>query len=219
MVASDTVVGIVGSVLLVAVMVGVFVYEYNNPVTAEGPGSGGSFRADYPHLAATEDIDADGLANAGDSDLDGDGITNPKDPTIGVTVRISGSTPAPSGPDLPGLPTTPARVVATQPFTVGQGFRHLNGTVTYTSSTPSPAPASPGLSVAIVDAGGAEKARAASSTSGASFTFTFDVQDLATGNYSLQVTQTAPGPATPFSGSIQVHYEGVVEKIVPVKAR
>ncbi len=41
MAASDTVVGIVGSVVLVAVMVGVFVYEYNNaPEPEETPDDG-----------------------------------------------------------------------------------------------------------------------------------------------------------------------------------
>lgn len=53
MVATDTVVGIVGAVVLVAVMVGVFVYEYNNtaPAPTEPPRT---------FLDPDGDIDGDG---------------------------------------------------------------------------------------------------------------------------------------------------------------
>lgn len=77
MVATDTIVGIVGAVVLVGVMAGVFIYEYNQPDDPtpidEGPDEPTGFAADYPTLAAAEDMDGDGVPNEEDPDMDGDG--------------------------------------------------------------------------------------------------------------------------------------------------
>ncbi len=89
MVASDTVVGIVGAVLLVAVMAGVFVYEYNNVEPVDG--NGVDFSEAYPNLDASGDIDGDGIVNSEDSDIDGDGIDNADDDDTAVVVEMQGT--------------------------------------------------------------------------------------------------------------------------------
>src|ERR1041385_3207350 len=93
MVATDTVVGIVGAVLLVAVMAGVFAYEYNNPATADASTDAGqkstfTHDARFAALNATDDIDGDGTPNYKDADLDGDGVSNANDTEVGVTIKV-----------------------------------------------------------------------------------------------------------------------------------
>lgn len=94
MTASDTVVGIAGSIVLVAVMVGVFVYEYNNAADAGGDPalvqSQQAFAAMHPNLDPNGDIDGDGIANHADADIDGDGIANADDDTISITLTFTG---------------------------------------------------------------------------------------------------------------------------------
>src|ERR1041385_1045281 len=122
MVATDTLVGVAGAVLLAAVMIGVFVYEYNNaPSTTDmGHGKGplrtpADFAKAYPLLGANDDLDGDHVANYNDTDMDGNGMADANQ-TGDLVVRghDSGSTPAP-----PATMTKPIAIVVgkgDQPF-------------------------------------------------------------------------------------------------------
>ncbi len=126
---SDTIIGIVGAVVLVAVMVGVFAYEYNNaPEPMDGDGGEmteaekmAAFEAAYPGLNATDDIDNDLAPNYNDTDFDGDGRDNDVDNETMVHKTFNGNVAARMNPT-----TNPANS-ATQ-FVIGQG--HKGGTVT-----------------------------------------------------------------------------------------
>lgn len=121
---SDTVIGIVGAVVLVAVMIGVFAYEYNNAPEADNglpdpstpAGQQALFAAAYPTLNATDDIDGDGLANFEDDDIDGDGTDNGNDTTVEVVFDLSHSAPAYSNP-VGSAPSS-----AGVDFVLGEGY-------------------------------------------------------------------------------------------------
>lgn len=133
MVAADTIVGIVGAVVLVAVMAGVFVYEYNNPATDATPGGGdgnATFATAYPGLDAKGDIDGDGIANAMDSDIDGDGTNNTADHDTAV---VYGADTFTLGPQV-GTVVVPA--VELKDMKAENGTLHIEGTVTATSAQP-----------------------------------------------------------------------------------
>lgn len=200
MVATDTVVGIVGAVLLVAVMAGVFAYEYNNP--AEGGSQEAEARAhfeeDWPGISAGDDLDGDGTANFEDADMDGDGTQDVDDDSLAIEVPVSGSI----GASTPVAPSQPFRVE----FTVGNGTEHLEGTIGYTR-TGAAALGVPTFAARIVDADGETVATATSTTSGNSVSMTFDVQEpLLAGDYTVEVTQPGPGPGGSFTGALTVHY-------------
>lgn len=128
---SDTVIGIVGAVVLVAVMVGVFAYEYNNTpdIDTDDDDSDAAkmaaFNETYGLLAATEDLDADGVPNYLDMDMDGDGINNTEDETIAVTFYFNGTAAANTNPAGNG----PA---SSFEFFVGTGATHTHITLMYT---------------------------------------------------------------------------------------
>jgi hypothetical protein len=200
MVATDTVVGIVGAVLLVAVMAGVFVYEYNNPVeeTTGEAAARAHFEEDYAGLSAMDDIDGDGTPNYMDPDLDEDGVANEDDDMLAVQVPVSGSIGS-STPLAPSQPFTAA-------FKVGNGTEHLGGTITYTR-TGAAALGLPTFAARIVDGSGDTVASATSTTSGNTVTMTFDVEEpLVAGDYRVEVTQATSGPGGSFSGSLEIHY-------------
>ncbi len=98
MAASDTVVGIVGAILLVGVMVGVFAYEYSNaPDDGSGDGTDpdtqasiDAFQDAYPGLDPEGDIDGDGNPNHSDTDMDNDGVPDTEDDAIEVEFFFSG---------------------------------------------------------------------------------------------------------------------------------
>lgn len=106
MVHSDTIIGIVGAVVLVAVMVGVFVYEYNNVET-----DGGDFAARFPGLDPDGDLDGDGITNAMDDDIDGDGTPNADDATTTRAFSDSGAL-GPNAPSQPNAASFPIAVEA-----------------------------------------------------------------------------------------------------------
>ena len=200
MVATDTVVGIVGAVLLVSVMAGVFVYEYNNPAT-EGSSDDEArahFEEDWPGLSASDDLDGDGQLNYQDDDLDGDGTTNLDDDMLAVAVPVSGSV----GQNTPVTPSAPF----TKEFDVANGTEHLGGMLTYTR-TGAAALGLPTFAARIVDENGETVASATSTTSGNTVTMTFDVDEpLVAGTYTVEVTQPTPGPGGSFNGALEIHY-------------
>lgn len=206
MVASDTVVGIVGAVVLVAVMAGVFVYEYNNPATDDGVSGGGAslheFTEQYPALDATQDLDGDGKSNLMDDDMDGDGTVNANDTDVGVSKAISGMrSQAVMGPDAG----------QSFPFYVGNGSVHTVATITYTRTAPPVGTAgTPTFTATIVnDAGETVATSTPSGTS--SVTLTAEIAEgLPYGNYTVVVKQSTPSPGGAFSGTVDVHYEAPV---------
>jgi hypothetical protein len=200
MVATDTAVGIIGAVLLVAVMGGVFAYEYNNPVEegSDDEGDRAHFEEDYSGLSAGDDLDGDGLPNYQDDDLDGDGELNAVDGMLSIVVPVSGSI----GQSTPLTPSAPFTV----DFTVGNGTEHVAGTITYTR-TGAAALGVPTFASRIVDSSGETIATATSTTSGNTVTMTYDVAEpLLPGEYTVEVTQPGPGTGGSFSGNLEVHY-------------
>lgn len=142
MVATDTVVGVVGALVLIAVMVGVFAYEYNQ--ADEGTdGNGGDdgrrerFLAQYGYLSPEEDIDGDGSVNLDDDDLDGDGVNNTDDSDVIVEVGMSGTLGPVGSPSL------------FLGFVVGTGNHGITAEATYTILTPPPLPPQPDLSATL----------------------------------------------------------------------
>jgi hypothetical protein len=202
MVASDTLVGIVGAVVLVAVMAGVFVYEYNNPTT-NGSGDMSDkhhlFMDTHPALNATDDIDQDGIPNVDDDDLDGDGIPNGNDTDVVRKVPTPGNRPqvAPGSTDAG----------AVFPLYVGEGAVRIEGTLTYNTTTPSPAPADKVLSVVVRNAEGQTVAAGTATRSGTTVTVLYATKDaVPAGNYTIVVSLNAPATATAFNGAAFVHY-------------
>ena len=218
MVATDTVVGIVGAVVLVAVMAGVFVYEYNN---TEGGASSiqeqqEHFEEDYDGIAATQDIDGDGIQNFNDTDLDGDGVENSEDTQITQTIPVNMQVPAPS-------PTGSAQ--QTLPFTVSNGTEHFQGTLTYTRMNGNVAV--PNVQATLSGPNGFSQGSGAAVVSGNTVTLTFDIAEpLAPGAYTLTLTNTGPagpipvGQSASVSGTLEVHYvtpEGEMHTHAPEK--
>jgi hypothetical protein len=90
---SDTFIGIIGSILLVGIIIGVFVYEYNSveELTAEELQKQSFARSEYSHLEAEGNIDGDEFLNFEDDDLDGDGVPNASDDELAVIVPFDGT--------------------------------------------------------------------------------------------------------------------------------
>ncbi|HUR61881.1 MAG TPA: hypothetical protein VM286_05895 [Candidatus Thermoplasmatota archaeon] len=203
MAATDTIVGIAGAVLLAAVMVGVFVYEYNNAPAAAKTGDAATadhFRQDYPALDPMGDIDGDGSANYQDPDMDGDHVDNLNDTATAFSQRFTGNMPAPSPPQQAASPID---------FT----FRVENGTVggkftlTYSTTTPAPLPGAPTLTLEL--RGGDATASSPVRTQGqgsTAVTVVIDAEALAPGTYTLHVAQSQPGPATDFAVESSLDY-------------
>jgi hypothetical protein len=200
MVATDTVVGIVGAVALVAVMVGVFVYEYNNePETADGvtmtdQENRTHFEADWAGLNATDDLDNDGQANYMDSDLDGDGVDNTNDTEeVAYTQDLSGSVGAQGG-----------SAVVTIPVEVATGAHEIVVTITTTGQSGLPHMAR----LTLVNPDGESQP---GETGSGSLTVSAEATEPGTWSVRVEQQQGVPmggGAGTPFTftGTAQVHY-------------
>ncbi len=209
MVATDTVVGIVGAVVLVAVMAGVFVYEYNN-TEASAPSIvelHEHFEEDYAGLVATQDIDGDGIQNFNDTDLDGDGLNNSQDASLAVNVPVSGTVNQSVG--MAGSPYT-------QTFIISNGTEHLGGMITYTRASGSVP--TPSLEATLTGPGGFSANAVPSTGSSSERTLTFDImEELAPGEYKLTVRHAATaGPLTvsqaaTIAGNLEIHYSTPAE--------
>jgi hypothetical protein len=207
-VASDTVVGIVGAVVLAGIMVGVFVYEYNNAATADGGGDGGddrasriqAFQAAYGHLNATEDLDGDGKANFEDDDMDGQGGPDAEQAgNLVVAFPVTGTSPAPPADTF----------TRTMNVTVGRGVQAVGGWVNWTSTTPAPVPASPALTCSFGDAAGADSTSCTETppaTGQAGYALRFTAPAPSPGDFVFRVGMTRPGPATSYTGVVLVDY-------------
>lgn len=208
MVATDTVVGIIGAVVLVAVMAGVFVYEYNNaPEGGSAAAQVEHFESDFAGMDGTADLDGDGTPNYLDNDIDGDGVNNTDDQETTQVIAVSGSVPAP--------PPTGAGTPYTQPFTVQNGSVHFQGSLTYTRTNCQVA--SPNMEATITGPASFSVTGAAT-CSGNTVTITFNVEEtLQGGDYTLAVRQLAAGGVVPVgqaasvAGTLEVHYPALEE--------
>ena len=199
MAGTDTVVGIVGAVLLASVMVGVFVYEYNNApaMSPDGPAAAqAAFTDKHPNLNATGDLDGDKKLNFEDDDLDGDGKNNT------IDTDTSYSPPAFSG-SVPQ--STTASTQHTTTVKVEQGLEMLTVTVTFSTVTPPPIPSQISLTLTILDASGATVGEPASSSSG-SVTVSVDGAELPPGTYTIRVSQGNPRPSVDYDGQSVLNY-------------
>lgn len=205
MAGTDTVVGIVGAVVLVAVMVGVFAYEYNNAPAAAGGEDAAktSFRSAYPGLNATGDLDGDKILNFEDPDLDGDRLNNSDDASIAVAVPLSGTV---------AQATTGAQSVNLL-VQVEKGIETLTASISYDLVAPQPtalAPAIPTFQFALLDAAGETVVTGTNAYAGQTGTNTLEVDggELAPGTYTLRVTASSPSPGGAFSGEAVLDYGG-----------
>lgn len=131
---SDTIIGIAGAVVLVAVMVGVFAYEYNNAPDEPGDGGGGTeeqqakelFNETYETLDPDDDIDWDGTPNWQDDDLDDDGTDNGNDTDIIVDKDFDGTVAQAANDGQ----------ASTYEFMIGEGFQGGEVAVTWSVTGP-----------------------------------------------------------------------------------
>jgi hypothetical protein len=203
MVATDTVVGIVGAVLLVAVMGGVFAYEYNNPAEAEDLSDAGQqehFEEDYSGMSATDDIDGDGKPNYMDEDIDGDGTENGNDTSVSYHAERSGALGPSGGPVSNDL---------TFPFVVGNGSVHVTSTVTTSAQVANPL--FPGNFVIELLRPDGSIADNQAYQPGGSNTFTVETQDdeIPAGTWSVRVSQNTVGTGGSADISVDVHYPDI----------
>lgn len=199
MVATDTVVGIVGAVVLVGVMAAVFVYEYNNAPESDVGLSEAEFRERYPGLGPGDDIDGDGTANLDDADMDGDDQPNGEDADQTVTFSFSKEIGPQAGPAATGN--------ASFAFDVGRGNAHLEAYLNYTTVLPAPAPPVPAFQLLLQDGDGVEQAVGTSSQSDTAVTVSVATgSPLAVGGYTFEVTQGDAGPGGNVALVVLIHY-------------
>lgn len=205
MAGTDTVVGIVGAVVLAAVMVGVFAYEYNNvPATVEGPAAEqAAFTSAYPGLNATGDLDDDKIPNFQDADLDNDRLNNSADETVAVAVPLSGTV---------AQATTGAQSVSLT-VKIEEGIAALSASITYDLVAPQPAalaPALPTFQFALLAPNGETVVSGTNSFSGQTGSNSLDVDggELPPGTYTLRITASNPSPGGSFSGEAILDYGG-----------
>ncbi len=225
MAKQDTIVGLTGAAILASVMVGVFLYEYNNvddgdPDRAGQTGRLAEFRAQYPTIDPTADIDGDGTPNWEDHDMDGDGLNDTEDPLIGFEFPFSDEgSPIPVGSSSP---TMPASCNDSEPlvncrilnFNVPPNATYLMAQLQYTATSVRPA-STPGLASAelvLLGPDGSERLRKDSSgnwdptTGSIRGTITLpNSHDTTPGMYQLQVI-LHQGAQMTFDGTFVVAY-------------
>ena len=207
MAATDTVVGIVGAVLLAGIMVAVFVYEYNNPPSPGGPPDPtlsdeervAQWSKDYPGLAAKEDLDNDGRLNYNDTDMDENGVADVEQE--GDLLRV--------------FPVGETLAAGTQGYTkpwpvpVLSGARRIDASLYWNTTAPAPLDL-PKLSCSL-EKGGTSVARCTPTESPPSqraHARTATVaENVEAGEHSFIVTQgPGAGPQTSYAGSVVVNY-------------
>jgi hypothetical protein len=197
---TDTIVGIVGAVLLAGTMVGVFVYEYNNVQDTGQPAGDDAlrnhFKEDFPALNASGDIDQNGVPNYKDPAFNRSG-------EITATFRYAGVLQ----PAAPPSPTSPAFLE--YKLHVEAGGTSVAMALHYNTTTPAPLPRSPTLDLALFGPDGQATASpnpATQATGSTAVTVTLNADGLGPGEYTVRVTQTVDGPATAFSVTAVVDY-------------
>ena len=203
---SDTVIGIVGAVVLVGVMVGVFAYEYNNvegdEPTAEEQRANlmAAFNETYPDFDPEGDLDGDGVPNYNEADLDGDGLNNTDDDAFDFKVEHDAGGSVSAAPSSSGYSLT---------FDAEPGVRH----VVLTLSHPERLAADQSLLALDVElTANGESSTASPTTAGGTMTYVIEFPDPAAGSYMLTVTPFTLGgavsldPGTTVTGTLEFHY-------------
>lgn len=208
MATTDTVVGIVGAVLLAGVMVAVFVYEYNNPPAATGDGDleaarHAAFAANHPLLNATEDLDHDGLPNYEDADMDGDGMNDTQQPgDLVIRVDLSGGS---SGPG-------PMAYSAAFPVPILTGNQGVRGWLNWTPLNPGqlpaglPVPLAPDFTCRLAAGGDTVDCGPATAAASGQRSRALDAPAQAAGNATFSVQEAVTGPATSYSITLLLDY-------------
>lgn len=205
---SDTVIGIVGAVVLVSVMVGVFAYEYNN---ADAPDEGpmeptesekrDTFNETFLGLDPDGDLDGDGVPNWNETDLDNDGINNTEDDVFEYMQTFDAGGAVTAAPNSNGYSLT---------FEAEEGVTHVMLSLSHAQRAAGNQNLAP-LEVSLSHTGG--NPTASPTVAGGTVTYVIDVQDAGPGTYTLTVNPfTVAGtvsadPGTAVTGSIEFHYE------------
>lgn len=186
--ASDTVIGIVGAAALVAVMVGVFLYEYNN-VEDDGATPNDAFAG----LSAEGDIDGDGIPNGEDSDADGDGIPDVDDDEAAVSTGGSGTI----GPRIEPASTT----MGFTALTAEEGIRMVHAEVTLDPSSPDPSGTTSGFQVTLEDGEGTVLAQGTDSAS-----VTLSSEEVLPGEIRVVIRPVQGGLGGDWEATLTAHY-------------
>ncbi|MGB1586766.1 MAG: hypothetical protein ACPHID_06960 [Thermoplasmatota archaeon] len=205
---SDTIIGIVGAVVLVSVMVGVFAYEYNNvdtdePTEAEQQAQReADFAAMYDSLDPNGDLDGDGVSNVNETDLDGDGINNTEDDAFQFSRVLDASGAIAAGPPATGYSLS---------FDAEDGVGHVMLELRHDAILEQAGQQQPSLSVTLTDPTGLSLP--VTITYGAQTVYSIDHSlDVAPGTYTLSVQPFSVGgalavfPDTQVSGELEFHY-------------
>lgn len=188
MVATDTVVGVVGALVLIAVMVGVFAYEYNQAdEDPDGADDGrlSDFEQRFGFLAPQEDIDGDGVANVDDDDLDGDGTNNTDDADVVVETSMTG---------MIG-PVGEVRLVLG--FEVGTGNRGIVAEAIYSIVAPPPLPPQPDLRATLTVGNETAEGETAFANTQATSVAAFDAPVApGSGTFELAENETSAAPTS-----------------------
>lgn len=203
---SDTIIGIVGAVVLVSVMVGVFAYEYNNvdtdePTEAEQQAQReADFAAMYDSLDPNGDLDGDGVSNVNETDLDGDGINNTEDDVFEYSRDFDAGGSIAAAPNAAPYSLT---------FEAEEGLRHVMLSLSHPERVAGDQTA---LALTVELAANGETRTATASVSGGVATYTIDWMDVGPGTYTLTVSPFTAGgalavdPGTQVEGALTFHY-------------
>ena len=205
---TDTVVGIVGAVVLVSVMVGVFAYEYNN--TGDGgdgddvDGGDDGFAQRYPGLDPDGDMDGDGVPNAEDPDMDGDDLADAEDDELLVTQEFDGTVAQSAGSTSSDQ----------QILVLDEGATSVEMTVAYQrpAGLPGAIGQQPKLNFVLTDPNGqtyaAQETLGGAGDAGVTVTWAF-AGDLPAGEWTLTATSNSVvAPAMSYDGTLAVGYAG-----------
>lgn len=204
---SDTVIGIVGAVVLVAVMVGVFAYEYNNVDEALSPEEEqaqreADFLAAFAELDPNGDLDGDGVPNVNETDLDNDGINNTEDDDFEFSQVHDASGAIAAGPPATGYSMT---------FDTEDGVGHVMLELSHDAILEQAGQQQPSLSVTLTDPTGLSLP--VTITYGPQTVYSVDHSlDVAPGTYTLSVQPLSVGgvlsvfPDTTVTGDVEFHY-------------
>ncbi len=190
MAGTDTVVGIVGAALLLAVMVGVFVYEYNNAPASASPDAQklADFGSKHPAMDPMGDVDQDGILNYNETDLS-------------AHVKLDGSLSQ----------TTNGPLTKDIALHVERGITSVTATIHFTSNTPNPLPPNPNFQVALLDSSGTTVVAGTTTFGGAgssagTATFTVDGAELEPGTYQVRITESSPSAGGSWTGMADLAY-------------
>lgn len=203
---SDTVIGIIGAVVLVGVMVGVFAYEYNNVDSDDEPTEAeeramqqAAFNETFGALDPDGDLDGDGTPNYAETDLDDDGIPNEEDDRFQFERSFDAGGAVSGAPSFAGYALN---------FEAEEGLGHVMLRLSHDERLAADQTV---LALNVQLTANGETRSATAVTSGGVTTYTLDLEDVGPGTYALSVTPFAVAgvsldPGTTVTGSLEFHY-------------